>query len=28
MLDCYRPLVATPQALGVEDGEYHAGFAG
>ena len=28
MLDCYRPLVATPQALGVEDSEYHAGFAG
>ena len=28
MLDCYRPLAATPQALAVEDRGYHDGFAG
>lgn len=27
MLDCYEPLVATPQALGVEDAAYHESFA-
>jgi homogentisate 1,2-dioxygenase len=28
MLDCYEPLQATPQALGVEDLDYHESFAG
>ncbi|HZY05711.1 MAG TPA: homogentisate 1,2-dioxygenase [Anaeromyxobacteraceae bacterium] len=28
MLDCYRPLLATPEALAIEDPGYHDGFAG
>ncbi|HZZ83916.1 MAG TPA: homogentisate 1,2-dioxygenase [Anaeromyxobacteraceae bacterium] len=28
MLDCYRPLAATPFALGVEDAGYHESFSG
>jgi homogentisate 1,2-dioxygenase len=28
MLDCHRPVLATPQALALEDDGYHDGFAG
>jgi homogentisate 1,2-dioxygenase len=28
MLDCYAPLTATPQAVGVEDPDYHESFSG